>query len=34
MTGPEIVFDLRTQFQGCGLFPPAPGYLLDDLRID
>jgi hypothetical protein len=35
MTGPEIVFDLATQFpQGCGLFPPAAGYLIDDLRVE
>ena len=35
MTGPEIVFDLSSQTpEGCGLFPPTAGYLLDDLRID
>ena len=35
MTGPEIVFDLSSQpLEGCGLFPPTAGYLLDDLRID
>ena len=35
MTGPEIVFDLSTHGpEGCGLFPPTAGYLLDDLRID
>jgi hypothetical protein len=35
MTGPEIVFDLSTHApEGCGLFPPTAGYLLDDLRID
>jgi hypothetical protein len=35
MAGPEIVFDLSSQTpEGCGLFPPTAGYLIDDLRID
>jgi hypothetical protein len=33
---PEIVFDVavRLDRQGCGLFPPATGYLIDDLRVE
>jgi hypothetical protein len=31
----EIVFDASIGFDGnCGLFPPVPGYLIDDLRVE